>query len=123
MNDHGTLKFTYSSEFSIVDASHRVKLLLGLYHSTLPLNSEFDDTYWRVDAKSVPLTCYGNVLYLRSKISSVVGFSNNDSVSYISLCYHIYEILIPNVPIITRVPGSYFPISNQSLTNQEFELV
>ena len=62
MNDHGTLTFTYSSEFSIVDASHRIKLLLGLYHSILPLNSEFDDAYWRVDVKSVPLTCYAHAM-------------------------------------------------------------
>ena len=32
-NEHGNLKFTLDKDFQIKDASHRVKLLLGLYHT------------------------------------------------------------------------------------------
>ncbi len=40
LNLQGTLTLSHASqEFSIVDASHRVKLLLGLYYTPLPLQS------------------------------------------------------------------------------------
>ena len=38
-NEHGNLKFTLEKDFQIIDASHRVKLLLGLYHTVLPVSS------------------------------------------------------------------------------------
>ena len=61
-NEHGCLKFTLDKDFHIIDASHRVKLLLGLYHTTLPVSST-DKVYV---CSSPPITNYANKLYLVS---------------------------------------------------------
>ena len=117
-NSLQTLTLSSSSQFEIIEASHRVKMLLGLYNSQLPIQSK-DNI---LNLSSVPFTCYGNNLYLRSRVSSVVGI-NNGSEEYISICYHINEFLIPGLPVITKVPGSYVNINSYDLSNLEFTLV
>ena len=119
-NDIDTLTFKRDEGlFRIKEASHRVKLLLGLYCSALPTKLSNEYT-----AESVPYNCYGNSLYLRSKISNIVGFNNsvNQDV-YISICYHIFEVLYPNAPIICRTPGNYIKIKPTDLTALQFTLV
>ena len=110
-NELGTLTISRESGlFKIKEASHRVKLLTGLYYTSLP--STF--TY----------TCYGNNLYLKSNISNIVGFNNEmNKEIYISVCYHIFEILYPGVPVICRAPGNYIKIKPTDLSNLEFSLV
>ena len=118
-NEQGTLTITSTNDFKIKEASHRVKVLLGLYNTELP--TAFTQSY---TINSVPYTCYGNNLYLKSRISNIVGF--NDSMNkeiYISLCYHVYELFYPNMPIICRFPGNYIKIKPTDLTNLEFTLV
>ena len=46
-------------------------------------------------------------MYLRSRISSVVEMNDeNNKDIYLSICYNINEMFIPNVPIITSMPGN-----------------
>ncbi|KAI5541671.1 hypothetical protein TVAGG3_0056380 [Trichomonas vaginalis G3] len=71
----GVLKFSYAKEFKIPRMSHRVQLLLGAYHMTFPLKS-VDKT---IEMKSVPYVCYGNCLYIESKIANVTGISGVNS--------------------------------------------
>ena len=119
-NAYNTLTFTALRDFTITDCSNRAKLLLGLYHETLPLASSHNT----IVTKSVPYHCYGNSLYLRSRISSVVGMNDeNNKDIYLSICYNINEMFIPNVPIITRMPGTCTKIYPNDLTNLEFTLV
>ena len=118
-NDEGTLTIESQYNFTIKEATHRVKLLFGLYHSSLPIDSQDK----KITINSVPYVCYGNNLYVRSRVSSVVGFNNNESVCYTSICYHISEMFIPGVPIISRIPGNQFDINSYDLTNLEFTLV
>ncbi len=120
-NDGGTLTLSHSSNsFDIIDASHRVKLLLGLYHTALPVESIGN----QIKIKSTPYHCYGNQLFLRSKISSVVGFKDSDQgETYISLCYHVFEIFINGIPIISKTPGTLTKIKPSDLSNLEFTLV
>ncbi len=118
-NDSGTLTITSQNQFSIIDASHRAKLLLGLYHTEFP--TPFTTT---LKINSVPYTCYGNNLYLKSRISNIVGFVDSlNRETYISICYHIFEIFYPNMPIICRIPGNTIKIKPTDLTNMEFSLV
>ena len=116
-NSEGTLTFKAETAFTIKAATHRVKLLTGLYHTQLPITGS------EIIVASVPCTCYGNTLYLRSRISSVVGFNVTQSVSYVSLCYHVTEIFIPGVPVISKQPGQLIPINTSDLSNMEFTLV
>ena len=119
-NNSNTFTISSTEPFSITDCSHRAKLLLGLYHESLPLASDRNV----IVGKSVPYHCYGNSLYLRSRISSVVGLNDeNNKDIYLSICYNINEMFIPNVPIITRLPGNCTKIYPADLTNLEFTLV
>ena len=119
-NNSNTFTISSTQPFKITSCSHRVQLLLGLYHMTLPLASEGNSLV----AKSVPYNCYGNCLYLRSRLSSIVGLNDKDNRDiYLSLCYNISEMFIPGVPIITRFPGNCTKINPSDLTNIEFTLV
>ena len=73
-NENGMLKLTCQHKISIVDASHRVRLLMGYYNVSLPTVDDYTLT-----SPSMPLTCFGNVLYLRCKSGIVVG-SNESSI-------------------------------------------
>ena len=119
-NNYNTFTLSSTKPFKITDCTHRAKLLLGLYHETLPLAS----TGNTIVTKSVPYNCYGNSLYLRSRISSVVGLNDeNNKDIYLSICYNVSEMFIPNVPIITKLPGNCTKIYPADLTNLEFTLV
>ena len=119
-NNYNTFTLSSTKPFKITSCTHRAKLLLGLYHETLPLASEGNT----IVTKSVPYNCYGNSLYLRSRISSVVGLNDeNNKDIYLSICYNVSEMFIPNVPIITKLPGNCTKIYPADLTNLEFTLV
>ena len=118
-NEYGTLTITGNEEFKIVEITHRAKLLLGLYHSTIPIESQDK----KIIISSVPYVCYGNNLYIRSRVSSIVGFNNCSHEAYTSICYHISEMFIPGIPIITRIPGQSVRVNSYDLTNLEFTLV
>ena len=117
-NDELTLTFKSTSVFTIQDASHRAKLLTGLYHTELPL------TGTEIKVSSIPMTCYGDNLFLQSRISSIVGVSSSDrQVSFMSICYNVSEIFIPGIPIMSKQPGTFTKISPNDLSNLEFVLV
>jgi len=118
-NDSGTLTFNCDNDFKIIDISHRAALLTGLYHTKLPTILTKS-----LKVKSVPYVCYGNNLYLRSNVSSIVGCNDSDNKDiYLSQCYHVFEILYPNMPVICRIPGNTVKIKSTDFTNLEFTLV
>ena len=108
-----------NKEFVIKDASHRAKMLLGLYHTHLPIAS----TNKRLFCVSSPLLWYGNVLYLtaRTDFVSVVNTDNKEITR--SIAYKVNELLYPGVPINCRLPGSWSVISSDQLSSLEFTLV
>lgn len=128
-NIEGTLTFSHDTQdFVIKDASHRAKLLTGMYDMKLPqstasLATQAGLASKQIILKSFPYTCYGNNLFLRSRISSVAGFSSTSSLVYVSICYNISEIFLPGVPIISKHFGPFTKITAGDLTNFEFTLV
>ena len=126
-NNIGTLTMSCSNGFIISDASHRVKMLLGLYNKALPLQSKLSINpaagINTIVIPSVPFTCYGNNLYLRSRVSSVVGVNNANTESYTSLCANINEFFVSGLPVISKTPGPYVIINSYDLSNLEFTLV
>ena len=125
LNETNTLTFSSKIDFEITDASHRVKLLTGLYNTVFPIKAiKSSSNEYFITANSVPYNCFGNCLYLTSNVSSVAGFNDEQNKDvYRSVCYHISEMFIPGIPLISRMPGPKTKILPGDLTKLEFKLV
>ena len=119
MDSTNRLIFTANKEFSIKEASHNVKLLLGLYHSTLPIHSSTKT----IRMPSVPYISYGNVLYLTARTDFVSVVNTDEKEITRSIAYKTNEILYPGYPISCRIPGSWSMIHSDQLSSLEFRLV
>ena len=119
MDSTNRLVISANKEFVIKEASHRARLILGLYHDFLPMVS----TNKQVHPSSVPYICYGNVLYLTSKTDFIATLNLDNKEINRSICYKINELLYPGVPISCKLPGSFSLIHSDSLASLEFQLV
>ena len=129
MNDRGLLVITAPDEFQIIDASHNVKLLLGLYHSELPINSSRpkiseSETPCELIMPSVPYRSYGNVLYLTARTDMICSVNNqNGEEESLSIAYKTNEILYPGFPVMCKIPSQWSIINSSQLNQLEFTLV
>jgi hypothetical protein len=114
----GLLRFHSENYKQITDASHRVKMLLGLYHTEFPINIEEP---WV--APSVPLTNYGNMLFLLSNIPSIVGLGDGTKEEYKSIVYKSSDFIYPGIAVNSRTPGPVVVSKSDALTDLKFELV
>ena len=113
------LVITANKEFKIKDASYNVKLLLGLYHSTLPISSSSK----MIIMPSVPLVCYGNILYLTARTDFVSVINTNDDKEITrSIIYKSNELLFPGYPVCCKLPGNWSIIHASQLSTLEFTL-
>ena len=119
MDSTNRLVMTANKEFNIKDASHRVKLLLGLYHSTLPIQSRTKT----ITMPSVPYISFGNVLYLTARTDFVSVVNTEDKEITRSIAYKTNELLYPAYPITCKLPGSWSMIHSDQLSTLEFQLV
>ena len=101
----------------ISGATHRVKLLMGLYHTDLPLTLP-------CTSPSIPLSGFGNMLYLVSNLPSPVGVRGNDKnkEEYRSIVYKGSDYIYPNIPVNSRTPGPVIITKTEALTDLEFTL-
>jgi len=107
-----------SGSVRIDDASHRAKLLLGLYHTELPLEGS------SVCCPSSPYLCYGNILYLLARKGPPVGFAGSKNMEeYHSLVYKSSEFLYKGLPIICRHEGITIRTDSDTFRSLEFTLV
>ena len=113
------LLLTANKQFSIKEASHNVKLLFGLYHTTLPISS----TQKQILMPSVPLVSYGNVLYLIARTDFVSVVNTDEKEQTRSIAYKTNEILYPGYPIQSKLPGQWSVIQADQLSSLEFQLV
>ena len=131
MNDRGLLVMIYSNQFSIIDASHNVKLLLGLYHSNLPLVSSRPKIIENQNLSpcelimpSIPYRNYGNVLYLTTRTDMICSVNNKDgNEESLSIAYKTNEILYPGFPVMCKIPSQWSLINSSQLNQLEFTLV
>jgi len=110
-----------SSEGSITvnDASHRVKMLLGIYHTELPIGGTAS-----VVCPSAPYLCYGNVLYLMARHGAPVGYNGcKNSEEYHYIVYKSFEFLYKGLPIICRHDGVTIRTTIDSFRALEFTSV
>ena len=127
LTDSGIIKFSSEKEFKITDMTHRARLLLGAYHQELPLKSSIENQKYIIEMKSAPYICYGNCLYVESKISNVTGISGvnnkNAVIEYKSFCYAVNSVFMPNFPILLRHEGKWVRIQPHHLKDMTFRLV
>lgn len=127
LTDSGIIKFSSEKEFKITDMTHRARLLLGAYHQELPLKSSIENQKYIIEMKSAPYICYGNCLYVESKISNVTGISGvnnkNSVIEYKSFCYAVNSVFMPNFPILLRHEGKWVRIQPHHLKDMTFRLV
>jgi hypothetical protein len=120
-----TLSLRSSCDFSIIDVSYRVALLLGLYHcdvKTLKAVEKAENRF-EIEFPSAPFICLGNIMYLVSKHVNVVGANDNDSDLKLSFAYKYGDILYPGVPVISRREGYWIYCLAEDLSAVEFQLV
>ena len=126
-NDRGQLILEGPQEFSIINASHNVKLLLGLYHTTLPINSNpkiNSETQHMITMPSIPYKSYGNVLYLTARTDMICSVNNKDgNEESLSIAYKTNEILYPGFPVMCKIPNQWSIINTSQLNQLEFTLV
>ena len=106
VNDSGCYHLTCSHAFSINRCSHRVKLLLGIFHQTFPIDSVANDEgQWEITARSCPMLTYGNVLYLRTLEGNFVGTRNDINNITFPCAYRINQFIKPGVPLLYHKKG------------------
>ena len=127
-NEQGNLKFTLDKDFQIKDASHRVKLLLGLYHTSLPVSST-DKVYV---CSSPPITNYANKLYLVSLQGQAIHATKEGREYTPSVACSIDTFIKPGLPLIkdfdinpikTVIQAADLSRSSMTLVDFQFEPV
>ena len=126
--EHGNLKFTLDKDFQLLDASHRVKLLLGLYHTVLPVSS-LDKVYV---CSSPPITNYANKLYLVSLQGQAIHATKEGLEYTPSIACSIDTFIKPGLPLIkdfdlnpikTIIQAADLSRSSMTLVDFQFEPV
>ena len=119
MDSTNRLIISADKEFRIIEASHGARLLLGLYHETLPIQS----MQKQILMPSIPYVSYGNVLYLTARTDFVTVLNTDDKEITRSIAYKVNELLYPGVPLCCKLPGSWSIIHSDQLSSLEFQLV
>jgi hypothetical protein len=105
---------------------HRVQRLLGLYDvdPTTLSSKQSDATHHIMDFPCAPMLCFGNVLYLVSSNSSIIGVNDSTSGEYkLSIAYKYAELIIPACPMVSKRPGYWITCRSEDLSRVEFQLV
>ena len=108
VNDCGCYRFSKAGSFTINGASHRVKLLLGLFHCReFPLRAVHNEATndYTVVAPSCPMLTYANVLYLRTLEGTLVGTRSDINNITLPCAYRVNSFIKPGVPLIYHKKG------------------
>ena len=120
ITDSGTLSFQYTKPFQLTGASHRVKLILGLYHMKFPIKSDENNF---IIADSTPILNYGNVLYLKSLQGNSVGMIHDSANVYAPCIYRINTFLKSGLPLISEKKGDKIIVNAEAAKTIKMQLV
>jgi len=116
----GRVVLSHSEPFSLTDASHRAKMLLGLYDTDLPLVSNKGS----IVCPSAPYLCYGNLLFLKAHHGSIVATNaTKNREEYHCIVYKSSEFVYQGLPIICRHAGVPVTTTSDDFRTLEFTLV
>ena len=118
MDSSNRLIISADKDFTIKEATHNVKLLLGLYNTELPLQKNRSITM-----PSIPYISYGNILYLTARTDFVSTLNLDNKEITRSIAYKVNELLYPGYPIACKLPGNWSVIHSDQLSSLEFQLV
>ena len=108
ITDTGCYQFRSSGTFTITECTHRVRLLLGIFHcNDFPIQSQYDEDNldYCFIAPACPMLTYGNVLYLRTLEGSFVGTRNDIHNITFPCAYRINQFIKPGVPLLYHKKG------------------
>jgi hypothetical protein len=70
------------------------------------------------------MLCFGNVLYLISSNSSVIGVNDSAKGEYkLSIAYKYGELIIPTCSMVSKKPGFFITCRDEDLSRVEFQFV
>ena len=116
--EDGLLILSASDDFIISDCTHRVKLILGLYHA-----KKFNSSECKFKCPSFPYLCYGNILYLTARTDAISIINARGNEESQSIIYKTNEVLYNGFPVNCKQPGTWFKIKINELQKMEFILV
>lgn len=120
ITDSGVLSFEYTRPFTITNASHRVKLILGLYHTKFPIESNSNNT---IIANSTPMLNYGNILYLKSLQGNSVGMIHDSMNVHAPCIYRINTFLKAGLPLLSDKKGDKIIVNAEAAKTITMQLV
>ncbi len=116
LNDAGVLEFSSATSEVILDCSHRVKLLLGLYNMSFPITLP-------AVASSTPMLNYGNLLYLKSIQGASVGMILDQGQASTPCIYRINSFLKSGLPLISDKKGDKIIVNAEAAKTISMQLV
>jgi hypothetical protein len=117
LSESGRIIFSATEEFTIPEASHRAKYLLGL----MAFDSVFKSaTHFATETPSV---CFGHLLYLSSQQGQII--ETEDQYGYDvakDVIYRINQFMVPNLPVIINKKQNSLQRNSGELNNVKIQL-
>lgn len=119
LNDKGLIELRANNSFKIIEASHRVQLLFGIYHQTFPIESQGN----YIQSSSVPYLNQSQILYLLSYTDAICITNARGSEETQSIAFKIHELFINSYGFTSINNGNWFKIKASQLQYLKFVLV
>ncbi len=120
LNNRGLYEIKRGTRFKLTEATHRVNVLLGLYHCQLPLKS---DQAGLLVCPSTPYSCVGQLLYLVPRTDAVCYTNARGVEETQSIAYKTNDLIFNGLPIMSSGNGPWFKLRSTELQHLVFTLV
>ena len=123
LNDKKLFEFTSSREFKVIECSHRVKLLLGIYHMEFPIKSKLIEDKYKINCLSSPYLEQGPIFYLLARTDAISLTNARGHEETFSIIYKTNEYVFNGYQFVSSNRGNWFTIKSSQLQQLEFTLV
>jgi hypothetical protein len=119
LNDNGTLKITGDFIFRFTYISPRVALIFGATGDYSPSNTYMIE----YDMPIKPILSLGNILYLTSNNTSIVGVNKDGNELMMNLAYKYSGVIFNGFPLVSKRKGPWINCKTSDFFKLEFRLV